>query len=197
MIRTLEAFKDLDFVREIVLVLHPKDLPQVERRWRKLLTALKVSVLVPGGKTRAESVALGVEASSPRSRLILVHDAARPLVSRAAVRAVAKAAALRGAAILGLPATDTVKRVSRNGKVLKTLNRNELWLAQTPQAFRRPLILEACRRYLIQGVPSAPTDDAALLEGRHPVWVVRGEGGNFKISTPQDLALARIIRNLS
>lgn len=197
LIRTLEVFRTLGFVREIILVLHPEDLPKVERRWRRLLTELKVSVLVPGGKTRAESVAKGVEASSPGSRLVLVHDAARPLASPDSVRSVAAAAALRGAAILGLPATDTVKRVSVDGKVLKTLNRNELWLAQTPQAFRRPLILEACRRFLARGARGAPTDDAGLLEGRHPVWVVRGKGENFKISTPRDLELARIIRNLS
>ncbi len=197
LIRTLEVFRGLGFVREIVLVLHPRDLPWVERRWSKLLAALKVSVLVPGGKTRAESVARGVEASSPRSHLVLIHDAARPLVSPAAVRSVAAVAALRGAAILAVPATDTVKRVNPKGKILKTLKRNELWLAQTPQAFRRSLFLEACRRFMSRGAREVPTDDAALLEGHRPVWVVPGDGGNFKISTPQDLARARIIRNFT
>lgn len=195
LIRTLEAFQGLGFVREIVLVLHPGDLERVKRRWRKALAALKVSSIVPGGSTRAESVALGVLASSPASRLVLVHDAARPLVTAGEVRAVARVAARRGAAILALPCADTVKRVARDGIILNTLDRKELWLAQTPQAFRRPLLIRACRARLKVGPVGAPTDDAGLLEGVHPVYVVPGTGGNLKISTPADLARARILWN--
>ncbi len=195
LIRTLEAFRGLGFVREIVLVVHPEDLEGVRRRWRKALTALKVSSVLPGGPTRAHSVALGVLATSPASALVLIHDAARPLVSPAEIRAVALAARVHGAAILALPASDTVKVVSRNRVIHKTLSRNRLWLAQTPQGFRRSLIASACRRWLARGAKKAPTDDAGFLEGRHRVWVVPGSGGNLKVTTPQDLERARILWN--
>ena len=192
LIRTLEAFRGLGFIREVVLVVHPHDRGKLERHWRKRLSELKVSRLVAGGKTRAESVAFGVLATDPASRLVLVHDAARPLVTQAEVSAVAALAWRKGAAILAMPAFDTVKEVSKDGTILKTLDRNRLWLAQTPQAFRRSWILEAV---LHLDPKRPPTDDAGLLEGRRPVWVVRGKGGNFKVSTPEDLARARILGN--
>ncbi len=197
LIRTLEAFRGLGFIREVVLLVHPRDLEGVKRRWSQVLASLKVSCILPGGSSRAHSVALGVLATSASSRLVLVHDAARPLVTSAEVRAVAAAAWSKGAAILALPALETVKRVSRNGRILNTLPRNELWLAQTPQAFRRDWIAPACKRWLQEGMRSSPTDDAALLEASRPVWVVRGSGGNLKVTTPQDLARARILWNLS
>lgn len=192
LVRTLEAFQGLGFVREVVLVVHPLDRGRLERHWKKLLTALKVSRLVDGGKSRAESVAFGVLATDPGSRLVLIHDAARPLVRPSEVLAVAAAAWRRGAAILAMPVFDTVKEVSKEGRILKTFDRKRLWLAQTPQAFRRSWILEAVQKLDLK---HPPTDDAGLLEGCRPVWVVRGKGGNFKISTPEDLARARILGN--
>ena len=195
LIRTLEAFRGLPFVREVVLVLHPDDLEGVKRRWRGALGALKVSSIVPGGSSRTESVCLGVLATTPASGLVLVHDAARPLVTPEEVRSVARAASRRGAAILALPCADTVKRVAKDGSILKTLDRNELWLAQTPQAFRRPLLVAACRAWLEGQRAQSPTDDAGLLEGVRKVFVVRGSGRNFKISTGEDLERARILWN--
>ncbi len=201
LLRTLEAFQNRDqgmgFIREIVLLVHPRELEKLKRDWRKPLEALKVSCILAGGSTRAHSVALGVLATSPSSQLVLIHDAARPLVTPAEIRAVAQAAWKRGAAILALEAFETVKKVSPQGRILKTLPRNELWLAQTPQAFRRSWIHTSCKRWLQEGMRSPPTDDAGFLEGRRPVWVVPGSGGNLKVTTPQDLRRARILWNLS
>ncbi len=196
LIRTLEAFRGLGFVREVVLMVHPDDLDRVKRRWSRVFAALKVSAILPGGSSRAESVALGVLATAASSRLVLTHDAARPLVTSLEVRAVAAAAWSRGAAILAVPATDTIKKVSERGIILKTLPRNELWLAQTPQGFRRSLLVRACRRWLKGGKRRSPTDDAGFLEGRQAVWVVPGTGGNLKVSTRSDLARARVLWNL-
>ena len=197
LIRTLEAFRGLGFIKEVVLLVHPDDLADVKRRWSKALTALKVSCVLPGGATRTDSVAKGVLATSETSRLVLIHDAARPLVTGAEVRAVAQAAWRGGAAILAIPATDTVKRVDSKGIIVNTLPRKELWLAQTPQGFKRALILKACRRW--SSKPShlrkTPTDDAGLMETLFPVRVVAGSGGNFKLSTPADLRKARILWN--
>ena len=197
LIRTLEAFQSLGFVREVVLLVHPGDLDKVKRRWSRALAKLKVSCILPGGSTRAHSVALGVLATAPSSRLVLIHDAARPLVTPSEIKAVSEIAWRRGAAILALPAFETVKKVSPLGEILKTLDRKELWLAQTPQVFRRSWIHPACNHWLKNGMRSNPTDDAGFLEGSRPVWVVAGSGGNFKVTTPPDLARARILWNLS
>lgn len=196
LLRNLEAFQGLGFVREIVLLVHPRDLEGARRRWGRTLAGLKVSSILPGGTSRTGSVAKGVLAASPGSALILIHDAARPLVSPAEIRAVALAAQRRGAAILALPAADTLKRVSPAGRILGTLPREGVWLAQTPQGFRRDLIVPACRRWL-KRAGKAPTDDAGLLEGRRRVWVVQGSRRNFKVTTAQDLALARVFWNFS
>ena len=202
LVRTLEAFRALSFVREAVLLVHPEELVRVKRDWSRTLRALKVSWILPGGSCRAESVAIGVRATSPSSRLVLVHDAARPLVGAGEIRSVAREAALRGAAILALPASDTLKRVSASrgvaggtGWILNTCPRNGLWLAQTPQAFRRGLLIEACSRWLQSRIPREPTDEASLLEGVRRVRVLRGSGDNFKISTRGDLERARILWN--
>jgi 2-C-methyl-D-erythritol 4-phosphate cytidylyltransferase/2-C-methyl-D-erythritol 2,4-cyclodiphosphate synthase len=123
--------------------------------------------------------------------VILVHDAARPFASAALVRAVALAAAETGAALAALPATDTVKR-GASGRVTATLDRRELWLAQTPQGFRAPLL----RRAFEAAGPAAPeaTDECLLVERlREPVALVPGEPGNFKITGPGDVARARAL----
>lgn len=195
-LRTLEAFRGLPFVREIVLLVHPEDMAWVKRRWSRALAALRVASIAPGGSTRARSVAIGVAATSPSCRLILVHDAARPLVTPSEIRSVAATAWRHGAAILAMPCSDTVKEVAAIGTkgriIRKTFSRNRLWLAQTPQAFRRDLLLGALIRPL-KG--NGPTDDAGLLEGSFPVRVVAGTGGNFKVSSPADLARVRILWN--
>ena len=146
-------------------------------------------VVVVGGRTRQDSVWLGLQAVPDDAQIIVVHDGVRPLITRTLVDAVVEAARASGAAICALPVTETVKRV-RGGLVEATLDRAELWAVQTPQAFRADLLREAhekARRYGITG-----TDDAMLVERLgHPVRVVRGLAENVKITTPEDLRRAR------
>ncbi len=135
--------------------------------------------VLQGGEERSESSAIGLR--HVRSPYAAVHDAARPLVSRELIDRVLRAALLTGAAVPGLPAADTVKRV-REGFVLETLPRTSVVLAQTPQIFRTDWVLEA------MAASSGPvTDDVSWLErAGHPVAVVEGERDNRKITTLED-----------
>ncbi|MBI1950485.1 MAG: 2-C-methyl-D-erythritol 4-phosphate cytidylyltransferase [Acidobacteria bacterium] len=151
------------------------------------------ALLVRGGEERQDSVRLALEAIGPaEADVILVHDAARPLVSRALIDSVIAAAAEHGAAVPVVPAADTVKRLGTDGSIEATLPRETLRLAQTPQGFRSAVLREAHARAARDGFTG--TDDAALVErsgGR--VAVVPGSEGNIKITTPGDLVLAEAL----
>jgi 2-C-methyl-D-erythritol 4-phosphate cytidylyltransferase/2-C-methyl-D-erythritol 2,4-cyclodiphosphate synthase len=146
---------------------------------------------VAGGDARADSVRNGL-AAADGAAVVLVHDAARPFATPDLAARVAEAAARDGAALAALPVTDTVKRAAADGppRVAETLDRRTLWLAQTPQGFRRELLLRA---YASAGAEaSGVTDECALVERLGaPVTLVRGEPGNFKITGPEDVARAR------
>lgn len=150
----------------------------------------KLSGVVAGGAERQESVWLALQAVPPESRWIVVHDAARPFIDAALVDRVLAAAARSGAATCGLPVRETVKRV-RQSMVEATLDREGLWLIQTPQAFGRTVLEEAHEKARRDGYSG--TDDAVLVErlgGR--VAVVPGSAWNLKITTPADLETARL-----
>lgn len=161
-------------------------------RARRLLARLGPRppvIAVPGGATRQESVRLALRAVPGDAELVLVHDAVRPFVTRPLVDAVLAAARAAGAAVCGLPITDTVKRV-RGGLVEATVDREGLWTVQTPQAFRLPVLREAHDKAQRDGFLG--TDDAALVERLGlPVRVVPGLPGNLKITTRDDLARLR------
>jgi 2-C-methyl-D-erythritol 4-phosphate cytidylyltransferase/2-C-methyl-D-erythritol 2,4-cyclodiphosphate synthase len=166
--------------------------PGEEARGAEELAGLgKPARAVAGGAARAESVRNGLAAADGHA-IVLVHDAARPFATPELVQRVAEAAARDGAALAALAATDTVKRAAaeRELRVAETLDRRTLWLAQTPQGFRRALLLSA---YAAAGAAaSEATDECALVERLGaPVTLVPGEPGNFKITGPSDVARAR------
>lgn len=145
--------------------------------------------VVAGGPTRQDSVRLALEATPHGVRVILVHDAVRPFITRALIDAVLAAARADGAAICALPVAETVKRV-RDGVVEATVERAGLWTVQTPQAFRAEILREAHDKARRDGV--AGTDDAMLVERLgHRVRVVPGLAANVKITTLDDLRRAR------
>jgi 2-C-methyl-D-erythritol 4-phosphate cytidylyltransferase len=157
---------------------------------RELLAPLrKLRSVVPGGERRQDSVLEGLkQAPHGFDGVVLVHDAARPLVDVALVEAVAREAAATGAALPLLPVVDTVKRV-RDGLVVETLDREELGAAQTPQGFRFPLLVEAYEAAFRDGL--TVTDEAMAVERLGaPVRAVPGSPRNRKITTPEDLAWA-------
>jgi len=166
-------------------------LPPGERDGFPALVGGKPVLQVAGGATRQESVARCFEAAPPHP-LVVIHDGARPFVSPSLVSRVIEEAEKGGAALAALPVFDTLKVVDGEGVVLSTPPRGDFWLAQTPQAFRWEVFREAVAKARQEGVTG--TDDAALVERLGvEVRVVRGEESNFKVTTPYDLQVARVL----
>jgi len=144
--------------------------------------------VIVGGAERQDSVFNALEHLSSECEWVVVHDGVRPFVSHQLLKDTWDAACKTGASIAALPATDTVKRVGSK-LVLETLERNQIWLAQTPQVFRKDIILKAYREARLHGWQC--TDDASLVERIGvPVTVVQGERTNIKVTTPEDLVWA-------
>lgn len=148
-------------------------------------------VVVAGGATRSDSVAAAVESLPRELRVILVHDAARPLLTSGSVdRCVAAAAAGKGA-VAGWPATDTLKEVDGEGCIVRTPDRSRLWHAQTPQGFPADVLRTALSDARAR---AQATDDAALVEAAGvPVVMVEGAPDNLKVTRPEDLPIAELL----
>ena len=145
-----------------------------------------------GGARRQDSVANGLAALTVPYDVALVHDAARPFPDPEAVARLATLTVATGGGLLAAPATDTVKRADGEGRVAETLDRNGIWLAQTPQAIRADLVGRAIADLRSPGLEV--TDEAALLERWGvPVALVDGGAGNFKVTRPADLRLAEAL----
>jgi 2-C-methyl-D-erythritol 4-phosphate cytidylyltransferase len=152
----------------------------------------KVRQIVAGGAERQDSVRLGLAEVGTDAEIVLVHDAVRPFLTAGMVAQVAEAAAKHGAAIVAIPMRDTVKRVGPDGLIDETVDRKLLWLAQTPQAFKRTLLEDAHARALKSGFRA--TDDAQLVEQLgHRVAIVEGSTDNIKVTRPEDLAMGESI----
>jgi 2-C-methyl-D-erythritol 4-phosphate cytidylyltransferase/2-C-methyl-D-erythritol 2,4-cyclodiphosphate synthase len=185
-LRAAAAFQAAPSVEAIVAVVPRSEIDSA----RALLATLpKLASVVAGGSRRQDSVAEGLrQVPADFDGLIVVHDAARPLVDVATIEAVCAAARQSGAALPVLGLVDTVKRV-REGAVLETLDRRELAAAQTPQGFRRELLARAYAEAEKTG--ALLTDEAMAVERLgHPVRAVAGTARNRKITTPEDLAWA-------
>jgi 2-C-methyl-D-erythritol 4-phosphate cytidylyltransferase len=184
--RVLELFGGLDEVERIV-VAAPAARQEAVRAELAAAGASKPVTLCQGGETRQQSVRAGLAALDSGCEWVLVHDAARPLASAALVRRVLAAAQHSGAAFPGLPPRDAVKRVE-GGRLVESLDRSRIVLAQTPQAFSYQLLLRAHFEAADAGVVG--DDDAQLVAASgHPVTVVEGEPTNIKLTTPDDLEL--------
>jgi len=185
-LRSARVFDEAPSVSGIVAVVPGAEVGAA----RSLLAPVrKLVAVVPGGERRQDSVLEGLrQAPDGFDGVVLVHDAARPLVEVSLVEAVARAAAEAGAALPVLPLADTVKRV-RDGLVVATLDREELGAAQTPQGFRLALLVEAYEAAFRDRV--TVTDEAMAVERLGaPVRAIPGSPRNRKITTPEDLAWA-------
>jgi len=149
-----------------------------------------------GGRERGESVYNGLEDLPDEVQIVLVHDAARPLVSAGTVDRVIAAARAGQGAVAALPVVDTLKEVSDDGRVLRTVDRTRLWRAQTPQAFPRDMLVRAHLEARREGISA--TDDAALCERLGlPVIVVRGSERALKVTEEADFARAEALASLA
>ena len=191
LLHTLERILLTELPEEIVLVIRPGSLAEMEATIAPLLDKGRIR-LVDGGAQRQDSVQAGLKAVSDSSEFVMVHDAARPFVTRELVEAVLAAAKLSDAAVCGAPCSDTLKEVAETGLVMQTIDRSRLWTVQTPQIFRTKLLREAYEAALRTGLTF--TDDTAVVEKMgHPVRIVLYNGVNFKVTTPADWSLAEAL----
>jgi 2-C-methyl-D-erythritol 4-phosphate cytidylyltransferase/2-C-methyl-D-erythritol 2,4-cyclodiphosphate synthase len=184
--RSVTAFDDHPQVNEIVVVL-PREL----REPVELDAVNKTIELAVGGERRQDSVAAGFRASSASADIVLVHDAARPFVGEDLITRVIEGAARHGAAIPARQASDTVKRAAEAGaSVDETIPRQTIWLAQTPQGFRREVLADA-----IAKTGGADVTDEAMMAERagYAVHIVEGDARNVKVTTADDLEQARAL----
>jgi 2-C-methyl-D-erythritol 4-phosphate cytidylyltransferase len=186
---TLTPFLDDPRVRSIVIAL-PLAVAHQPPAWLAHLDA-RIS-LVPGGAERGDSVHAALRALPEDIDVVLVHDAARPLVSGAVIDRAIRAAAAGECAIAAVPATDTVQEVDAQLRIVATPDRTSLWLAQTPQAFPRAVIVAAYDRAATEDVRA--TDDAALvLRYGGTVRIIEGDRENVKITVPADHIVAEAL----
>jgi 2-C-methyl-D-erythritol 4-phosphate cytidylyltransferase/2-C-methyl-D-erythritol 2,4-cyclodiphosphate synthase len=183
--RSVDAFLASRRVADLVVAL-PADLASAPPDY--LRSRHKSIEIVEGGARRQDSVANAFARVSSRADLVVIHDAARPLVSEMLIGQAIDAAAEYGAAIVALPALDTVKRSDARRVIVDTLPRNEIFLAQTPQAFRTNVLRDALA---LAHAGSEATDEAMLAErAGHQVRLVDGDARNLKITTADDLEIA-------
>ena len=185
------AFEACPHIDEIVVVVRRGEGEKAAGVLRAMGTK-KVRAVVSGGKTRQQSAYRGARRVSKETRYIAIHDAARPLVLPSDISAVVLAAYADKAASLGTPVVDTVKRVNANRFVVETKDRDELWLAATPQVFSYPLYMGAAVGAWKAG--AAVTDDNMLMEriGQR-VRMVAAAGPLLKVTTPKDIAYAEAL----
>lgn len=188
---TLEKFQACPSIDIIILVVPLDDVEYCQREIIGRYRLTKVKKVVAGGERRQDSVRLGIEATRGDYGLVLIHDGVRPFVeSRLIERAVAATRKER-AVIAALPSKETVKEVDRNDLVIKTYDRQQVWLVQTPQVFRYEDIMAAHQQALLEDWEDA-TDDSFLVEKMGiPVKVIRGSEDNIKVTTSYDLELGR------
>ncbi|MGH7593057.1 MAG: 2-C-methyl-D-erythritol 4-phosphate cytidylyltransferase [Gemmatimonadales bacterium] len=187
LLHALRPFASHPDVAHIVVVLSASD-AAAPPAWLGSVCGERLTV-TPGGAERQDSVSAGLAAMPAGCTVILVHDGARPFLSRAMIDAGIAAARRGRAAVPALPIPDTIKRADDFGRVLSTVDRRGLWSAQTPQAFPRSVLERAHAAARVEQLVA--TDDAALVERLgEPVELIPGSPRNLKITTPHDLALA-------
>jgi 2-C-methyl-D-erythritol 4-phosphate cytidylyltransferase len=192
LIHSLRAFASVSRITEIILAVRPHEIENTQSLVAEFRLSSRVRV-VAGGEHRQESVSNGLAAlSASDDDIVLVHDAVRPLIDAATIDRTIDAVIQHGAAIVGLPAVDTIKQVERTAHgalVTATIPREYVVLAQTPQGFRLGLLRKALAEANADGFVG--TDEASVVERAGlPVAVVLGAPHNFKVTQPGDLELA-------
>ncbi len=188
-LRALEPFINRDDVVQRIVALSPEDLDWFKNKYRANLSLLDLE-LIEGGAERADTVERALSRVRADVEFVAVHDAARPLVAHEWIDTIFRAAEKHGAAIPATPISSTLKLVAPDGRIVKTVPRDGLWAAQTPQVFRRQLLLDA----FAQRGDFQPTDEAQLVERLgQPVHVVECSPMNLKITSPEDFRLAQAL----
>lgn len=193
LLRTLDQLFSTSIVDQVILVIAAGEMERCASLLRSdAESRTRPWLLQTGGATRQHSARRGLEKVGSDTDIVIIHDGARPFASAALIERCVAAALDKGAAVAGLPTRDTIKKVSVDGRVQATLERSSLWEIQTPQGFRRELIVAAHEKAAREGFEA--TDDAMVVEWMgEPVFVVEGERLNFKITVPEDVRLAELL----
>ena len=192
----LETFLKMDEIAEVVMAVPADWKDYFEKEidtWflsdnaiGEFRTKLKI---VMGGAERWQSVENGVNALTSSAEYVLVHDVARPFISEKIIRDVCETLVNKGSCLVAKPAIDTIK-IASDGRVESTIDRNKVWLAQTPQAARIDLLKSLYARIAKEPLNFTPTDEASILEFfGEPVYIVKGESTNDKLTTPEDFEI--------
>jgi 2-C-methyl-D-erythritol 4-phosphate cytidylyltransferase len=191
LVHAVRALSQARRVSLVVVAAPPDDVAEVQALLDVHLTGPAELLVVPGGETRQDSVRMALDALPDDVSVVLVHDAARPLVPSELVDAVAAAVCAGSPAVVPcLPLADTVKRADTAGRVVETLRRDELRAIQTPQGFQREVLVRA------HAAPAGGlvTDDAGMVEALGvPVLLIAGDDEAFKVTRPLDLVLAEAV----
>ena len=180
----LETFLKMDEIAEVVMAV-PADWKD---HFEKDFSHPKLKIVV-GGAERWQSVENGVNALTSGAEYALVHDVARPFISEKIIRNVCETLITKGSCLVAKPAVDTIK-IAKDGKVENTIDRNTVWLAQTPQAASIALLKKLYARIAAEPLNFTPTDEASILEhfGEN-VYIVKGNAANDKLTTPEDFEI--------
>lgn len=185
-VHTVRAFLDSNVIDEIVVVTADEDIPEMFDLVKQF-DLTKVTQIVAGGETRTESVKNGLMAVN--TEYVAIHDGVRPCIKQKHIKTVVEKAKKHGSSALGVPVRDTLKSVS-DGDIKTTVDREGLWQIQTPQCFKTEIIKDAYEKYDGQSF----TDDCQLLEVQNiSVKMVEGDATNIKITTKDDLELAKLL----
>ena len=189
-LRALELFVNREDVCQVILVVGKDDIDTIKTNYGDSLNKMDVEIVI-GGPSRTESVRNALLKVNEQADFVCVHDAVRPCVSQLWIDKVFEAADKHGSAILAYPIYATVKKIGKDSEIIQTIRRDDLWQAQTPQVFRKDILMQA-----YQNASGSADDDAALVEAiGEKVIIVPGDPRNIKITTREDLELAQAIIN--
>jgi 2-C-methyl-D-erythritol 4-phosphate cytidylyltransferase len=187
---TLKLFLQSDYIDEIIVAVPSANVDSTHRDVLSMSAGKPVKV-VAGGIRRQDSVKNGIDVSDSHSTLVCIHDAARPFVTEDLIQRSISACEFADGAVVGIPSKDTVK-ISENGFVKETLDREKIWLAQTPQCFHKNKLLQAL--YYAETENLTGTDESALMEAMgFSIKLVEGDSNNFKITIKDDWIRAEIV----
>lgn len=188
---TLSCFKGIAGLQQVIIPTSERYHHQTEEILNHILPDLDTKVVM-GGEVRQESIYNALQNVDPNSELVAVHDAVRPFVSNKLILDCLKQAFKSGAAILAVPVKDTIKRVNQKNEIVETPERSDLWQAQTPQIFKRHILISAYEAAKSAG--QMGTDDASLIEAAGGVvTLVEGSFENFKLTYPLDFRIAEML----
>ncbi|MEN8904931.1 MAG: 2-C-methyl-D-erythritol 4-phosphate cytidylyltransferase [Clostridiales bacterium] len=195
-VRTIERFYNLNFIEEIIVVINKNEIEYFKENILNKYNLKKIKKIVSGGKERQESVYNGILSVSDNSKIVMIHDGARPFIEEKIIQKAINETEKYGATIVAIPVKDTIKSINTEKYVETTLKRSKLYAIQTPQTFYKDIITKAHKEALKSNFLG--TDDSMLVENIGiKVKIVEGEIFNIKVTTKEDLIISEAIINSS